>query len=71
MFSHPPRNLFTRAMIKCENLLHRLRSNDFRAYLHPPIAMITAAQTQGLSMSYRHRGVSWHVVGLERLIPAI
>ena len=70
VFSHPPRNLFTRTVIKFENLLHRLRSNDFRAFVHPPAAMITAAQDQGLSLSYRHRGVSWQVVGLERLAPA-
>jgi 2-polyprenyl-3-methyl-5-hydroxy-6-metoxy-1,4-benzoquinol methylase len=71
VFSHPPRNLVTRAVLRCENFLHRLRSNDFRAFVHPPAAMITAAQAQGLSLSYRYRGVSWHIVGLERLALAI
>jgi 2-polyprenyl-3-methyl-5-hydroxy-6-metoxy-1,4-benzoquinol methylase len=71
VFSHPPRNLVTRAVLRCENLIHRLRRNDFRAFVHPPAAMITAAQTQGLSVSYRYRGLSWHIVGLERLAPAI
>jgi hypothetical protein len=33
--------------------------------------MIAAAEAQGLSVSYRHRGLSWHVVGLERFAPAI
>jgi 16S rRNA G966 N2-methylase RsmD len=67
VFSYPPRNLFTRALLRCENLLHRLRGGDFRAFAHPPGAMIAAAEAQGLSVSYRHRGLTWHIVGLERL----
>ena len=57
-------------MISCENLLHRLRGSDFRAFVHPPAAMIEAAQAQGLSVSYRYRGMSWNVVGFERFAPA-
>jgi 2-polyprenyl-3-methyl-5-hydroxy-6-metoxy-1,4-benzoquinol methylase len=71
VFSYPPRNLFNRALLSCENFLHRLRGNDFRAFVHPPAAMITVAEAQGLSVSYRHRGLSWDIVGLERLAPAI
>lgn len=67
VFSYPPRNLFTRALLRCENLLHRLRGGDFRAFAYPPGAMIAAAEAQGLSVSYRHRGLTWHIVGLERL----
>ena len=67
VFSHPPRHLFTRALLSVENLLHRLRRNDFRAFVHPPAAMIKVAEANGLSVSYRHRGLSWHIVGLERL----
>ena len=66
VYSHPPRNLLIRMIISCENLLHRLRGSDFRAFVHPPAAMIKTAEAQGMSVSYRHRGVSWHVVGLER-----
>jgi 16S rRNA G966 N2-methylase RsmD len=67
VFSHPPRNRFTRALLYCENLLHRLRGSDFRAFVHPPAAMIAAVEAQGLSVSYRHRGLSWDIVGFERL----
>ena len=70
VFSHPPRNPFTRALIMFENLLHRMRSSDFRAFVHPPAAMITVAQADGLSVSYRHRGLAWDIVGFERLAPA-
>ena len=71
VFSHPPRNLFTRAVLSVENLLHRLRSSDFRAFVHPPAAMINVAEANGLSVSYRHSGLSWHIVGLERSAPAV
>lgn len=70
VYSHPPRDPLRRMMISCENLLHRLRGNDFRAFVHPPAAMIEAAQAQGLSVSYRYRGMSWSVVGFERFAPA-
>jgi len=66
VFSYPPRNLFSRMIIRCENLLHRVRGSDFRAFVHPPSAMIKAAQTHGLSLTYRHRGLSWNIAGFER-----
>src|SRR5215203_3984626 len=56
VFSHPPRNVFSRMMLSCENLLHRLRGSDFRAFVHPPAVMIKTAQAQGLSLSYRYCG---------------
>jgi 16S rRNA G966 N2-methylase RsmD len=66
VFSYPPRNLFSRMIISWENLLHRLRGTDFRAFVHPPAAMIMTAQAQGLSLSYRHRGLSWNIAGFDR-----
>ena len=66
VFSYPRRNLFSRMIISGENLFHRLRKNDFRTYLHPPEAMIKAAQAQGMTVSYRHRSLSWNIVGLVR-----
>ena len=71
VFSFPPRNFFNRALLSWENLLHRLRGSDFRAFVHMPAAMIATAEAQGLSVSYRHRGLSWNIVGFERLAPAI
>ena len=66
VFSHPPRNAITRLVIGWDNLLRRLRRNDVRAFVHPPEAMVAALQAQGLTPSYRHHGLSWDVVGLER-----
>ena len=71
VFSHPPENVLSRMIIGGENLLRRLSRNDFRAFVHPPNAMIRAAQAQGMSVTYWHRSLSWNIVGFERLTPAI
>jgi hypothetical protein len=66
VFSYPPRNVFTRMLVRCENLLQRLRGSDFRAFVHRPAEMIETAQEAGLSLSYRHSGLAWNIAGLER-----
>lgn len=71
VFSYPHRNLLTRMMISGENRLHRLRGSDFRTFVHPPAAMIKAAQAAGMSVNYRYRGISWNIVGLERSASAV
>jgi hypothetical protein len=43
-----------------------VRGNDFRAYVHPPEAMIAVAEGEGLSTAYRHHAWDWEVVGLVR-----
>ena len=69
VFSYPTRSLFTRMIVRFENLLHRLRRSDFRAFVHPPVAMITTAQAAGLLLAYRHHGLAWNIAGLERATP--
>ena len=66
VFSHPPRNPLSRFAIWSDNFLRRLRGNAFRAFIHPPDAMIDVLRAQGLTVSYQHRGTTWTVVGLER-----
>ena len=66
VYSHPPSNAVTRSAIASENFLRRLRRNAFRAYVHPPEAMVAAAEGEGLSARYRHHSWSWEVVGLVR-----
>jgi magnesium-protoporphyrin O-methyltransferase len=66
VYSHPPANPITRLVIGWDNLLRRLRGNEFRAFVHPPAAMVEVVQQQGLKLRYRHHGLSWDVVGLER-----
>jgi 2-polyprenyl-3-methyl-5-hydroxy-6-metoxy-1,4-benzoquinol methylase len=66
VFSHPPRNPVTRLALWWDNALRRLRGNDFRTFVHPPRAMVDVLTDQGLTPRYRHHGLVWDVVGLER-----
>ena len=66
VFSHPPRNLFIRALHGMENLMRRMQGNDFRAFAHPPAAMVEVVRANGMTQHYRHRGVAWNVVGFAR-----
>lgn len=66
VFSHPPRNLLSGVVIGWDNLLRRLRGNDFRAFVHPPEAMLAVLRQQGLTPRFHHHGMAWEVVGLER-----
>lgn len=63
VFSHPPRNLMSRSATAAENLWFRLRGIAFRTYAHDPGAMTAAARRGHLEVSYRHRGLAWHIVG--------
>jgi 2-polyprenyl-3-methyl-5-hydroxy-6-metoxy-1,4-benzoquinol methylase len=64
VFSHPPRNLISRAVFATQNLSFRVRRSSFRAYVHDPDAMTKAAQHGRLREVYRQRSLTWHVVGL-------
>lgn len=66
VFSHPPDNVPTRILLSGENFLRRVRGNDFRAFLHPPAAMVDVLRGVGLRPAYAHHGLAWDVVGLER-----
>jgi magnesium-protoporphyrin O-methyltransferase len=66
VLSYPPRSLLSRAVIGCDNLMRRLRGNDFRAFVHHPEAMLAVLRGQGLTPRYHHRGLAWEIVGLER-----
>ena len=66
VFSHPPRNLATRAVLWTANTLRRLKGDSFREFLHPPVEMRSVAAQSGLRDTYRWRGFGWRVVGFER-----
>src|SRR5205823_268190 len=36
VFSHPPRNPISRAIVAAQNLAFRARGSDFRTFAHPP-----------------------------------
>jgi hypothetical protein len=66
VFSHPADNVVTKALFGGENLLRWVRRNGFRAFIHPPEAMIAVAEGEGMTTTYRHHAWDWDVVGLAR-----
>jgi magnesium-protoporphyrin O-methyltransferase len=66
VFSHPPRNPITRALIALENLAFRARGIELRTFAHPPRAMLGVLERHGLRHTFSHRGFPWVVTGLER-----
>jgi magnesium-protoporphyrin O-methyltransferase len=67
VFSHPPRNPLSRLFLATQNLLFRLRGMEFRTFAHPPAEMFAAVERRGLRHTFSHRGMVWHVAGLERV----
>jgi magnesium-protoporphyrin O-methyltransferase len=66
VYSHPAANLVNRAQFGAENTYRRLTRNEFRAFVHPPQAMVRAAESDGLEVAYRRHSWDWDVVGLAR-----
>jgi 2-polyprenyl-3-methyl-5-hydroxy-6-metoxy-1,4-benzoquinol methylase len=66
VFSHPPRNLLSRAAFAAENLMRQVQGRQFRVFVHPPAAMVAVLNATGLATRVHYRGRSWHAVGLER-----
>jgi 16S rRNA G966 N2-methylase RsmD len=61
VFSHPPRNLLTRAFIAAQNLTYRLRGSEFRVFTHPPATMLSVLRANGLRPVATSRHLAWHV----------
>ena len=66
MFSHPPRNLGSRAFIAMQNVALRLGRKEFRTFAHPPSAMLDVCRAHGLVATDAHHGFLWQVEGLSR-----
>ena len=66
VFSHPPRNVLSRAFISVQNLGLRLSRKEFRTYAHPPAAMLEVCRANGLQATYAHSGAVWQVDGLRK-----
>ena len=66
VFSHPPRNVVTRAYMTIQNAVLRLMGKDYRGFTHPPAEMIRVLRDQGLRTAYEHHGPVWHLAGLTR-----
>jgi len=66
VFSHPPRNLVSRAFVGLQNVFFRAMRREFRTFAHPPHAMLGVLEARGLRVRFRHRGVPWQIEGLAR-----
>jgi magnesium-protoporphyrin O-methyltransferase len=66
VFSHPPRNVVSRAIVGLEAIALRLARKQFRVFAHPPAAMLDVCRAHGLTPAYAHAGPMWHVEGLRR-----
>jgi magnesium-protoporphyrin O-methyltransferase len=66
VFSHPPRNLLSRAVLGGENLGNRITRCDFRVFAHPPEAMLAVLAEHGLHPVAPTVGRLWQVEALAR-----
>jgi magnesium-protoporphyrin O-methyltransferase len=66
VFTYPPRNVASRAVLGLVNLWLRLRRNDFRTFAHPPERMIDVVRGAGFEPYARRRGGIWRGVALAR-----
>src|SRR3954470_4885055 len=44
VFSHPPRNAFSRTLVGAQNLMFKAMRREFRTFAHPPEAMLDVLQ---------------------------
>src|SRR5829696_8520247 len=66
VFSHPPRNPLSRAVVATQNLLLRLSGREFRVFVHPPAAMLAVLAEHGLRPLASYRGPVWQVAAVTR-----
>jgi 2-polyprenyl-3-methyl-5-hydroxy-6-metoxy-1,4-benzoquinol methylase len=66
IYSFPPRNPLSRALVAAENLAFRLRGLEFRTFTHPPRRMRAVLERKGLRQTFSRRGVPWRIAALER-----
>jgi magnesium-protoporphyrin O-methyltransferase len=66
VFSHPPRNPLSRAVVATQNALFRVARREFRAFTHPPAAMLAVLAEHGLQLRGTHHGRVWQVAAVSR-----
>lgn len=69
VLTYPRHNGISRSLIAIQNLGLRLLRRDFRAFVHPPPAMLAVLRDHGLEVASAHDGLAWHVTGLARARP--
>lgn len=65
-FSHPPRNLFSRAVVAAQGVGFALARKEFRTFAHPPAEMIRVLTDLGFTPVLVDEGRVWRAEGLAR-----
>ena len=66
VFSHPSRNVVTRGFVASQNTVFRMLGHEYRAFVHPPAAMVGAVAAHGMRPAMAHPGMLWQIHGLTR-----
>jgi magnesium-protoporphyrin O-methyltransferase len=66
VFSHPPRNAMSRAVVATQNLLFRMGGRDFRTFAHSPDTMLAVLAGHGLQLRTAQSGRVWKVEAVSR-----
>ena len=66
VFSYPRRSPLSRLFVAGVNLLTRAFGAEFRAFVHPPRAMLALLEERGFRPVLTHRALVWQIAGFER-----
>lgn len=66
VFSHPPRNALSRAVVATQNLMFRAGGHEFRTFAHSPDVMLAVLAEHGLRLRATHPGRVWQVAAVSR-----
>lgn len=61
LVSHPPDTRLTRALFAAENLVRRIRRQDFQVFVHPAEAMAAVLAGHGLAVGPEVRSKGWRI----------
>lgn len=61
VFSHPARNLFTRAAVAMSNAWMAIAGRRYRGFVHSPEAMLAVLSAHGLALRTYERSKRWHI----------
>jgi magnesium-protoporphyrin O-methyltransferase len=66
LLSFPRDRFLVRLGLRLVNVWQRLSRRSFRVFLHPPAALLAAAEAQGLRLAAHERRHLWELATLER-----
>jgi hypothetical protein len=69
VFTYPPRNAVSKAGVGMCNAWMRLRGKEFRAFAHPPEAMVDVVRRHGFEPFAHRRALFWRGVAFVRTPP--